>query len=451
MIKFNYDDLTGEVVTRDDFSYEESRKSWNRAIEKYPLVIVYCYNKDDICNAMSWARENSLPIRIRSGCHNYEGYSTGNDVVVIDVSRMNKIYIDEENNIVKIQGGVRNRELYDALCSKGYIFPGGGCPTVGVTGFILGGGWGYSSRLSGLGCDIVTELEIIDYKGNVIIANKNCNEDLFWACRGSGGGNFGIVSGVTFKLKEKIKMATLINIDYKNIEVDVAVNIFEMFQSEFASLDRRVNFKMAIYNSEEKGQGIKFTGLFYGNEEEANEILKPFKDIHNKIDLKLKYTTVLDANTIIQDSHPDYEKYKSGGRFVIRNYTRNEIENIIKLTRNRPEGSIYAAISLYGLGGAVSDKDKSSTAFYYRDAKFIMGLQSVWEDSKYAQVNRDWTIEIFNNIKKITTGSFVNFPFAEIEDYEKEYYGENINKLREVKRKYDPYNIFNFPQSIKPE
>lgn len=451
MIKFNYGDLTGEVVTRNDFSYEESRRAWNRAIDKYPLVIVYCYNKKDICNAISWARENVLPIRIRSGCHNYEGYSTGNDVVVIDVSRMNNIYIDEEKNTVKIQGGVRNRELYEALGAKGYPFPGGGCPTVGVTAFALGGGWGYSSRFFGLGCDLVTEVEVIDYEGNLIIANENYNRDLFWACRGGGGGNFGVVVETTFKLPEKNKMATLINIDYKNIEKDEAISIFEMFQNEFENLDKRINFKMAIYNSEDKGRGIKFTGLFYGNKEEANKILKPFKDISIRMDFNLRYITVLEANTIIQDSHPEYERYKSTGRFVCKNYTRSEMEDIINLTNTRPDGSIYVAISLYGLGGAVLDVDKYSTAFYYRDAKFIMGLQSVWEDPKYAEINREWVKGIFNPVKLITTGSFVNFPFSELEDYEKEYYGENINKLREVKRKYDPYDIFNFPQGIRVE
>ncbi|NKF06866.1 FAD-binding oxidoreductase [Clostridium gasigenes] len=449
MIKFNYDALTGEVVTRDDFSYEESRKAWNRAIEQYPLVIVYCQSEKDVCTAISWARVNLLPIRIRSGCHNYEGYSTGNDVVVIDVSRMSDIYIDEEKNIVKIQGGVRNRELYEALGEHGYVFPGGGCPTVGVPGFVLGGGWGYSSRLLGLGCDILIEVKIIDYEGNIIIANENYNEDLFWACRGGGGGNFGIVTEMTFNLPKKIKMATLINIDYPHIELEESINIFKMFQTEFKNLDRRVNLKMAIYNSQDKGTGIKFTGLFYGNEEEANNILKPFKNIISKVDVKLEYITVLEANRSIQDSHPDYEKYKSTGRFVDKDYTISEIENLIKLVKNRPEGAVYVSISLYGLGGAIQDKDKYSTAFYYRGSKFIMGLQSVWEKSQYAQVNREWVKEAFNYIKIVTKGSFINFPFAELQGYEKEYYGENIKKLREVKGKYDPCDVFNFPQGIK--
>lgn len=448
MMKFNYEKLTGKVVTKDNYIYEQSRKAWNRAIEKYPLVIVYCQCEKDICNAIDWAKENDIPLRIRSGCHHYEGYSTGNDVVVIDVSEMNKIYIDEENKIVKIQGGVRNRELYESLGACDYAFPGAGCPTVGVVGFTLGGGWGYSSRLLGLGCDQVKEVKLIDYRGKVIIANKNLNEDIFWACKGGGGGNFGVVIEITFNLPKKIKMATLIGIDFSGIDNDEAVEIVEMYQNEFKTLDRRINFKMGIYNSKENGKGIKFTGLFYGSEEEANTILQPFKEINNKINLKVEYITVLEANRIIQDSHPDYERYKSTGRFVYKDYTREEIKNLIELTNTRPEGSIYTAISLYGLGGAVGDIDKKTTAFYYRDAKFIMGLQSVWEEPKYALVNSRWVENIVNTIKKITVGSFINFPCAELENYEEEYYGENSNDLRKVKKKYDRDNIFDFPQVI---
>ena len=138
----NLDKLTGEVITKSDSRYEEARQQWNRAIERYPLAIVYCSCEEDVSNAIKWARENHIEIRIRSGGHHYEGFSTGDDVLVIDVSRLNKIEVDEIKRVVYVDGGVRNRELYDKLCSKGYPFPGGGCPTVGVVGYTLGGGWG---------------------------------------------------------------------------------------------------------------------------------------------------------------------------------------------------------------------------------------------------------------------------------------------------------------------
>ncbi|MDZ5034917.1 BBE domain-containing protein, partial [Clostridium perfringens] len=153
------------------------------------------------------------------------------------------------------------------------------------------------------------------------------------------------------------------------------------------------------------------------------------------------YMTVLECNRWIQDSHPDYEKYKSTGRFVYKDYSANEIKAIIELVDNPAEGAVYSAVSFYGAGGAISDVNKLDTAFYYRDAKFIMGLQSVWENDIYEEENKEWVRTKFNTVKELTVGSFVNFPLAELENYEKEYYGEHMNSLRKIKIKYDPYNV----------
>lgn len=449
MRKVNYSKLTGEVITKDDYEYEDSRIAWNRAIQKYPLVIVYCNNKDDIKNSILWAKENDIPFRIRSGCHNYEGYSTGNDVLVIDVSKMNDIYVDERNKEVTIGGGTRNRELYEALGTLGYPFPGGGCPTVGVVAFALGGGWGYSSRLFGLGCDNLIKAEFINYDGLEVTASEKANSDLLWAAKGAGGGNFGVVTSMTFKIPEKIEMATLINIDCGNIDTDEMVQLIKTVFSEFDTLDNRMNLKTAIYNSEERGIGIKITGLFYGNMDEANRILNPIKSIPTKIKFDLEYMTVLEANRAIQDSHPDYEKYKSTGRFAFRDYTEDEIRELINIIKNNANGAYYTAISFYGLGGAIKKVDKSLSAFYYRDAKFIMGIQSVFEEDKYAKENIQWVKENFKHIEKLTEGSFVNFPYEGLSNYAKDYYGENRFKLREIREKYDPSHIFNFEQGIK--
>jgi hypothetical protein len=447
-MKYDYSKLTGEIVTKETFTYEEDRMAWNRAVEKFPLVIIYCKNEEDISNAIVWSRKYSLEIRIRSGRHHYEGYSTGNDVVVIDISKMNKIIVDEDKNIVKIQGGVRNREIYEALGELGYPFPGGGCPTVGVAGLTLGGGWGYSSRLFGLTADSLLDVKMVDYRGNLISASEKLNKELFWACRGAGGGNFGVISSMTFKLPGKIRMATLINIDYVKLETEEMIKIFELWMGFFIDLDRRINLKMGIYNSKEKEKGIKITGVFYGTKEEVDEILSPLKNVFRNGIFDLDYMTALEAFRIIQNSHPPYEKYKSSGRFVYNNFDRNTIEGIIKLIDARADGAIYTAVSLYGLGGAVKDKDKEETAFYYRDANFIMGLQSVWEESKFASQNIEWVEDKLKYIKQITTGAYVNFPSAELENYEKEYFGSNAEKLKEIKRKYDPFNAFSFQQGI---
>lgn len=204
----------GEIVTPNDKEYEEDRQVWNRAIQKYPIAILYCTSKEDVKSALEFCIIKNYDFRIRSGGHNYEGYSVGNKVIVIDVSTMKKIKIDEVKNIVTIEPGVLNSELYDYVDKRGYPFPGGTCPTVGVAAYTLGGGWGLSSRLFGLGIDSVVEFKMVDYRGKILTANRECNKDLFWALRGAGGGNFGIVTSLTFNLPPKFNMVTLFTIYY---------------------------------------------------------------------------------------------------------------------------------------------------------------------------------------------------------------------------------------------
>ena len=441
----DFNALSGVVVTKESPNYEECCLSWNRAIEKHPLVIVYCQENQDVIQAIKLAKQYGVPFRIRSGTHHYEGYSTGDQLLVIDVSCMNRIELNETT--VKVQGGVRNRELYEAVCGAGYPFPGGGCPTVGVAGYTLGGGWGYSSRLFGLGCDQLIEAEVITAEGQLIVANANQHEDLFWALRGSGGGNFGVVTSLTYRLPEKIEMATLINIDYEHVGFAKVVDVALRYQRFFKNLDRRLNLKMAMYNSETKGKGVKLTGLFYGSKEEAQDLLSLFQDA---TDFDFDYMTVLQANREIQDSHPEFEMYRSGGRFIHRDYSADELLTMLDLIDERAQGSLYTAITFYGLGGAIADIEKDETAFYYRDASFILGFQSVWEDPKYRAINNEWVLERFNVLATYTRGSFINFPIVQPGDYEKNYYGDNLEALKAVKRKYDPEGIFNFEQAIKP-
>ncbi len=441
--------ITGRVITRENLQYEESRKMWNRATEKYPLLIVYCKNNEEVRNAILWAKANEVAIRIRSGGHHYDGYSTGNNVMVIDVSGLNEIVVDEVEGYVTIGGGVQNREIYEVLGQKGYAFPGGGCPTVGVAGFVLGGGWGYSCRLLGLGCDHLKEVVLIDAEGNEIIASEMSHPELFWALRGSGGGQFGVVVSMTFALPPKRDRATLLRLEYHDVTLEEQVLMFELWQKELPNLCPEVNFKLSFYNSKEKGRGILLIGIYYGEKEEAHNILEPFKRIGRHLYSIVEPMSVLEVNRWIQDAHPEYEHYKSSGRFVSRDFTRDEIKELLSLIERRAEGAIYTALSCYGLGGAVKEKTQEATAFYYRQSKYILGFQSVWEDNVYSLANKEWFLQRFKKIEAITEGSFVNFPLGELEDFEKAYYGEHMFKLKEIKAQYDPENVFSFEQSIR--
>lgn len=449
METLNFPKISGRIITKKHSEYKYSTLSWNRAIEKFPLAIIYCSSIEDVIASIKFVSENNLEFRIRSGCHHYEGFSTGNNLIVIDVSEMNKIFLNKENDIVEIEAGTRNRELYEAACSNGYAFPGGGCPTVGAVAFTLGGGWGYSARFLGLGSDSLLEATLVNYEGKLIKANATKNSDLFWALKGAGAGNFGVVVSMKFKLNHKIEMGTLVNLEFTNLNISDMTEIFLTWQNNFKNSDCRLNCKTAFFNSEEKGLGVKITGIFYGTIKEASESLNSFLTLKHNLKEELSYISILEINRAIQDAHPDFESYKSTGRFVTRDYSKEEILNLLSILETKAKGSIYTALSLYGMGGNIKNTKADTASFYYRDADAIMGLQSVWEDKCFAEENKNWVVNKFSTYTKpITAGSFVAFPIKELENYNREYYGENLNRLKEIKKIYDPKNLFKFEQSL---
>lgn len=438
--------LTGEVITPDNPFYHSARQEWNRAIQRFPLAIVYCYNKFDVSHAVIWARQHCVPIRIRSGGHNYEGFSTGNGVLVIDISRMNHIGI--QKGFLFLEGGVKNEQLYDFIGPLGYPFPGGTCPTVGVSGYFTGGGWGLSCRLFGLGCDSLVELELVDGDGRIIRANARENPDLFWACRGAGGGNFGIVASMVFRLPEKVERVTYFEFYYPNTDLEKQATFLKAWQSWLPGLDVRMSLQANVYWHVTDGYAIYGRGLFYGTEAEARRLLLPILSLGG-VQTAFKVLSFYEAIKLIGAQYPSSEKFQTAGRFVTEQLTDLEIERAASLIREVPQGSVYSALNLYSLGGKIKALNPRATAFFYRDAEYILAIQTVWEEDQYAEGNRQWLARRFPYVESITRGSYINFPYLGTANYMNAYYGGNANALRAVKYRYDPYNIFHFPQSIR--
>ena len=441
-----FNGLTGRVVTRKDPFYDEARQEWNRAIQRFPLAIVYCCDKKDVSNAVIWSRQHGIPLRIRSGGHNYEGYSTGNDALVIDVSGLNRLEIC--GNYLYIGGGINNEQLYDFVSSQGYPFPGGTCPTAGLSGYASGGGWGLSCRLMGLGCDSLTELELVDADGRVLTANSIENKDLFWACRGAGGGNFGVIVSMVFRLPPKVDEVTYFEFYYPDTDRKKQARFIGVWQNWLRDLDERMSLQANIYHSEEENFAVFGRGLFYGTEAEAQSLLQPVASLGG-CRLTLESLSFYEAVTKIGSIYPASEKFRSTGRFVVKPLDLQEIYEVAGLIREVPVGSVYSSLNLYALGGKVGEKDPYETAFFYRNASYILLIQTVWEEEQYAPSNRRWLDHKFKYLESVTQGSYVNFPYSNLADYPEAYYGGNTKRLRQVKETYDPDNIFHFPQSIR--
>lgn len=440
---------TEEVITPQSPLYEKVRQEWNRSIQKYPIVIAYCEEWQDVQEMILWARKEEVPIRIRSGGHNYEGYSTGDCVLVIDISRINEAQINYETHTVKVGGGITNSQLYNYISQQDYPFPGGLCPTVGVSGYCLGGGWGYSSRLMGLGCDALVEAELIDYRGQLLRLNHQCHPELFWAIRGAGGGNFGVIVSMTFKLPDKVEGVTYFQLFCPNPSIQEQVEFMKIFQSWIDQVVPSINMSGGLYNTLAEGKYIYVRGISYHTIEDTKRLLQNFFAIPG-FTAEYEYGRFVSIINEMAKSYPPYEKFKSTGRFAQRYYNDEELRALVDIVnQERPQGSILTSLSIYGLGGKVKDMSPWDTAFYYRDALYILGIQSVWEENFYKEDNSQWVLENFSTLYKYTEGSYINFPLLELPYYEENYYGGNVERLSKVKRRYDPYNIFHFPQSIR--
>ncbi len=438
----------GEIITPDDLRYNQARQIWNRAIQKFPAAIVYCENTDDVCASIAFARSHHIPIRIRSGGHNYEGYCTGDEVLVIDVSNIKDLDLNTRHSTVTVGTGVNFRQLYNTVGAKGYPFPGGNCPTVAASGFTLGGGWGYSSRKFGLGCDSLLEAEMVDYKGRLLTANKEKNQDLFWALRGAGGGNFGVVTSLTFKLPPKSGEVTLFELFFPKATLKDQVHFMGIFQKWIDTVDDNINASGGMYNTRDDGIYNYLRGICYGSKRETEALLQPFLALGN-VEATFKSGSFLDAMHDIGNSYPPFETFKSTGRFVNEYYCTDKLAELASIVnQKRPTNSILTSISVYGLGGKVQDVNKHDTAFYFRDARYIVLIQSVWEDNRYKEANVRWVLDNFQYIYGITEGSYINFPLLQLPNYACNYFGGNVPRLERVKHLYDPYNVFNFPQSI---
>lgn len=428
--------------------YNAARQGYNRSIQKYPAAIVYCSNTDDVLRVVHFARKNNFTLGVRSGRHNYEGFSSGNGAIVIDTSMMKDTVVDTDNNTVFIGAGINNQELYVTLAQYGYPFPSGTCPTVGASGLTLGGGWGHSARLFGLTCDSLIEVELADACGRLLTVNNHSRPELFWALRGGGGGNFGVVVSLKYSLPPKLFNVTYVDIRYSDISKKTAEQFLCVWQTWLKTASNFFTPNSRIFNSVEEGMGIFLRGFFYGALDAAEKEVELFLSIPGAI-ASFKEVTFYEATQIDASFYPPYDLFRFAGRFVHREFSHEQIKNIVKLIQKRAKGATNASVALYALGGKVRDIAPRDTAFFYRDSDYIIGLETVWEEPEAKCPNLQWLFPRVQYLESITCGSYINFPYLRTCNYMQAYYGENACDLVAVKRRYDPCNLFCFPQSIR--
>ncbi|MDQ6423609.1 FAD-binding oxidoreductase [Paenibacillus sp. LHD-117] len=439
--------LTGRVIFQGDPGYETARKNWNPSTDRHPKVFVFARNARDVSNAVRWAEANGVPIRARSGRHALAGdLSQVDGGIVIDVSEIRSIELNRRQGTVIVGTGNTIGRIVKTLARQGYLFPFGDSPTVGVGGIALGGGIGPLQRTIGIASDNLIGVEMVDASGNVIQADSNRNSDLLWASRGGGGGNFGIYTRYKFQVVRAPSTATVFQIQWPWEQ-------FEEVTREWQRWAPGVSSRLGTYLEvgQRNGGNAKATGVYLGSKATATRLLAPLLNTgqpQSTVIRSLPYTQVVDFLLPPDPVLTQQISFQFSSAYADRPLPDDALRimrKFLEKAQNDQSGFFFL-----NWGGAINNLDPSDTAFFWRDAQYYVEWNSSWIDPSEAEYNIELANWARKKLQPYIYGSYINVPDQGIKDYGAVYYGSNYPRLREIKAKYDPRNVFNFPQSIKP-
>jgi hypothetical protein len=438
--------LTGKVIFRGDPGYNLARKNYDPFTDRFPKVFVFARTTQDVANAIKWSRENHVPIRPRSGRHALQpNLSQVNGGIVVDVSLMKKITLNKKSKTATVETGNRVGRIDETLAAQGYMLPFGDSPSVGVGGITLGGGIGPLMRSIGLISDNLIGLEMVNAKGKVIVANKNRNADLLWASRGGGGGNFGIYTKYRFKLHRAPERATVFRITWPWSQWEKVFRVWQLWAPN-------VNFKLGseLFIGPKKGGNVSMEGLFLGSRTEAIRLLEPITSVGTPTKI-IRFVPYLNAVKFLLPPDPVLTQTVSNqfSSAWARRPFPNKAIKIMREFLEKAEGDT-AGFFFENWGGAVSRIPPRATAFFWRKAKFFVDWNSSWTQPSNGARNIALVRHTRRKLQPFIVGSYINVPDQGIKNSGPVYYGTNFPRLRRVKAKYDPGNVFHNPQSIPP-
>jgi FAD/FMN-containing dehydrogenase len=450
--------LRGDIVLPGDAAYNQARLLFDTRFDGIkPKAVVYCESREDVQRTVRWARKHAVRIVPRSGGHSYGGYSSTSGVVV-DVSRLNGVALDTQERAV-VGAGARLIDVYDKLSKHGRTVPAGSCPTVGIAGLTLGGGVGFASRKYGLTCDNLLEATVVLADGSAVIANSNRNPDLYWALRGGGGGNFGIVTRFVFRTHPVGQVSTY-TIEWPWADAHEVVQAWQ----KLAPHAPDGLFSVLNLNAVVGGRTrITSAGQFFGSADRLRELLKPLVNTGTPTRFSVSTRSYMDAQELwagcsgtIEECHLPPQGSLGRSTFKGKSSIANKplsvrgIEAMIRQLEARLSvGSGSGIILLDSYGGAINRVKKDATAFVHRDALFSMQYLAYWNASAPAEPNLRWLRSFYAAMRPyVSPYAYQNYIDPELGKWGRAYYGTNLDRLISVKRRYDPKNVFRFSQSI---
>lgn len=445
--------VKGRIVLPGDLSYDEVRKIWNAMIDRRPAVIMQCAEADDVTHAISFARENGLEISIRGAGHNIAGNALCDNGLTIDFSNMKNVRVDAAKRRAYVEPGATLADFDAAVQKHGLATPVGINSTTGISGLTLGGGFGWLTRKYGMTIDNLISADVITADGKKMRAIENENADLFWAIRG-GGGNFGVVTRYEFKLYPVGTeiLAGLLVFPFKQAK-QVLTQYREFIESAPEDLSVWVVLRQSpplpFLPEYVHGKEVVILAIFYaGDVNQGKKLIEPlrhFGDPYGEHIGVQPYTEWQKAfDPLLTPGARNY--WKSHNLTVLND---GAMDTMIEFAGNLPSPQCEIFIGL--LAGAANRVPADSMAYAHRDAKFALNVHGRWDQAADDERCIAWAREFFESSSPYASGTvYVNFMTKDEVDRIAAAYGSNYDRLVQIKRKYDPENVFHLNQNIKP-
>lgn len=445
--------LAGRVLITSDPDYEKHRHIWNAMVDRHPTAIVQCAAGSDIPASIAWARNNALDLSVRGGGHNIAGSAVCDGGVMIDLSPMKDVRVDPAQRIAAVEPGATLGDFDRAVQAHGLATPVGINSTTGIAGLTLGGGFGWLTRKYGMTIDSLVAVEMVTADGRTMQASDRENQDLFWAIRG-GGGNFGVITRFDFKLYPVGPEVLAGLIVYP---MDQAWEVLRQYRRFTASAPEELNVwailrqapPLPFLPESVHGQGVLVLAVFFsGDATEGRRLMDPLRHFGDVIGEHI------DVQPYCQWQQAFDPLLAPGARNYWKSLNFTALPDalfdaMIAAAGRLPTAQCEIFIGL--IAGAPNRVAADATAYFHRDAKFVMNVHGRWNDAAEDAHGVAWARDFFSAAKPYASaGGYVNFMTADEEDRVASAYGENYPRLKKIKKAYDPGNVFHHNQNITP-
>lgn len=440
--------VRGEIITPDDAEYDAARTIFYGGFDRRPAVIIRAVDANDVSQVVSYARETGVELAVRGGGHSMAGHGVSEGGIVLDLSLMKRLDIDVEGRTAWAEAGLTAGEYTEATGKHGLATGFGDTGSVGIGGITLGGGVGFLVRKYGMTIDDLLAAEIVTADGKIRHVDATHHPDLFWAIRG-GGGNFGVVTRFQFRLH------AVNNIVGGMLILPASPEILRSFIAEAEAAPEELSAivsvmiapPMPFVPAEYHGKLITFAMMVYAGDAEAGErAIAPFRALATPL-----------ADMIRPMTYPEMYPPEEGGyhplaaarTMFIDKVDQREADVIFDFLRN-PSAQVAVA-QLRVLGGAMARIPNDATAFAHRTRRIMVNVAALYQNPDEAAVHEDWVSRFTAALRQGDTGVYVNFLGNEGEARIREAYpGSTWERLREIKARYDPTNVFRLNQNIPP-